>query len=103
MWSFDVGLFEVLIRTPAFPSKDWGSYVICDRESQMIWSDSWGLLRCGSLRYLSHVSVSPAVDDRQSSPCVEKQHEAPTGKQGILLLNGVSFRHRKEGTPKNNE
>lgn len=33
------------------------------------------------VRFLSLVSVSPAVDDGQLSNCVEKQHVSPTGKQ----------------------
>lgn len=35
------------------------------------------------MRYVFLVSVLPAVDDRQLSPFVEKQHIAPTGKQKL--------------------
>ena len=41
----------------------------------------WACMRCFSL-----VSVSPVVDDRQLSICVEKQRVAPSGKQSIVML-----------------
>lgn len=44
-------------------------------------SESSGLLMTSCMRYLSLVSVFPAVDDRQLSTCVEKQC--------IVLLNGT--------------
>ena len=47
----------------------------------------------GCMRYLIQVSVLPAADDCQLSPCMEKQHAAPTGKQRIVLLNATNSRH----------
>ena len=38
------------------------------------------------MRFFSLVSVLPAVDDRQLTPCVEKQHIAQTGKESLVLL-----------------
>ena len=40
----------------------------------------------GCMRYLS---ILPAVDDTQLSPCVEMQQLAPTGKQRIVPLTGT--------------
>ena len=54
----------------------------------------------GCMRYLSPVSVLPAVEDRQLSICVEKQHVALTGKKSNVLLNSTDsktcFSHLKE-------
>lgn len=44
-------------------------------------SESSGLLMTSCMRFLSLVSVFPAVDDCQLSPCVEKQC--------TVLLNGT--------------
>lgn len=41
----------------------------------------------GCMRYLCLLGVLPAVDDRELSPCEEKQRAAPTGKQSVVLLN----------------
>ena len=54
-------------------------------------------MMCCCMRYLTPVSVLPAVDD--CSPCVEKQCIEAAGKQSIVLLNGTDskmyFNHLK--------
>lgn len=45
------------------------------------------VLMSGCMRYLSLVIALPAVEDRQASPCEEKQNVASTAKQNIELLN----------------
>lgn len=51
----------------------------------------------GCMRYLSPVGVSSAVDDRQLSPCVEKQHVAWTGGRAFYYY-GILATEKKPQT-----
>ena len=45
----------------------------------------------GCIRYLSLVDVLPVVDDRQLSPCVEKQHEELASSRAVYCSLIVGY------------